>query len=60
MVKVIAWVCSSTDPICLKSVLKLNFQSKIQFRKSIELKETLVANKKSIQAITTEVALETK
>lgn len=49
MVKVIVSVCSPTDIICPKSVLKLKFHLEIQLVKAIELKKkkkTLVANGK--------------
>ena len=51
MVKVIVSVCSPTDIIRPKSVLKLKFHLEIQLVKAIELKQTLVANGKLFEQL---------
>jgi len=51
MVKVIVSVCSPTDIIHPKSVLKLEFHLEIQLVKATELKQTLVANGKLFEQL---------
>lgn len=51
MVEVIASVCSPTDIICPKSVLKLKFHLEIRLVKATELEQTLVANGKLFEQL---------
>lgn len=51
MAKVIVSVCSPTDIIHPKCVLKLKFHLEIQLVKATELKQTLVANGKLFEQL---------